>query len=402
MIRKLRIKFVVINMTIVSVMLAIILGLVLYFTEVQIGMQSIRMMQQMSSQSLNLIDPGGEQKEFRLPYIAVRLGPNGEAVSVSSNAYDLSSETFLTEIMDTALGSGSRTGELEEYSMRFSFVGPPQNRYLIFMDTCNEQAALDSLLGVCIFLGVAGFFIFLAISILLSRWAVRPIEEAVQRQEQFIADASHELKTPLTVLISNAQLLRTSSDTPEKKEKLVDAILVMSQQMRSLTNELLTLAHIDAMGSAAPRDRVDLSETIQDAVLPFEPIFFEKGLRLDSEIQSGVAVNGSADHLRQLAEILLDNAQKYSSDGGRTAVTLSRSGKNRCILTVANDGPTLTPEQLKNLFTRFYRADSSRPRNGSFGLGLPIAQAIVKEHRGRLQVESREQVTTFRIELTSI
>ena len=399
MIRKLRIKFVVINMSIVTVLLVIILGLVMYFTELQIGLRSVRMMQELNNRPFSLITPKKYSDEISLPYLTVRLGPNGERVSQSSNYYDLSNEEFLEEITHLAISSGKRTGELDNYNLRYCFVDAPHNEYLIFSDTSSEKATLDSLLKICISLGVTGFFVFLAGSIFLSGWAVRPIREAMEQQRQFIADASHELKTPLTVLIANAQLLQSPACTRARAEKCTGAILTMSQQMKTLINELLLLAQIDSRAAGSAMESFNLSELLQNAVLPFEPLFFERGLSLSTDVRDGVCMTGCKEHIRQLIDILLDNAQKYSLSGSRTEVTMISPGKGRCLISVSNQGPALTQEQIHSLFKRFYRADESRSGTGSFGLGLSIAQAIVHEHGGSISAESKSGRNIFRIEL---
>ena len=128
-------------------------------------------------------------------------------------------------------------------------------------------------------------------------------------------------------------------------------------------------------------------------------MFFEKGIELSSEIQDGIFLNGDKEHLRQVLEIFLDNAQKYASVPGSAAVKLERCGKNRCRLSVLNTGEAISPEDLKNIFKRFYRVDKARSRDGSFGLGLSIAESIVLRHRGKIWAESKNGVNTFFAEL---
>ena len=133
---------------------------------------------------------------------------------------------------------------------------------------------------------------------------------------------------------------------------------------------------------------------LSDAALPFEPLYFESGLELDSFIEPGIFVRGSADHLRRVAEILLDNARKYS-DPGHVRFCLQRQGKNQCVISVANPGAPISRDDLQNIFKRFYRADAARSRDGSYGLGLPIAQGIAGEHGGRIWASSAGGINTF-------
>ena len=401
MIRKLRIKFVVTNMAIFTIMLTLLLGFVFYFTGAQMGEQNIRMMQQLPVSGEKVL-PNTVSEQVRLPYFLIRLGPKGERVSVHGSYYDLSNEKFLDDLMGRVNAGEKRTGVLENYRLRYCFVDAPHSRYLVFSDISSELTTMNQLKWTCILLGAAGFFIFLAISIWLSAWAVRPIDRAMKQERQFIADASHELKTPLTVLMTNAQLLQAKGESESVRTRCTEGILVMAQQMRSLVEQLLELARMDSDEREKHFTELDLSDLWSEALLPFDPVFFERGLTLDTRLQDGVRVSGNRDQLRQLLEILLDNAQKYARPGGRAEVRLERSNRGRCLLTVRNQGEPLTGEELAHLFQRFYRADRARSRNGSFGLGLSIAETIVSLHRGRLWAESRDGWNTFFVELPSI
>ena len=144
---------------------------------------------------------------------------------------------------------------------------------------------------------------------------------------------------------------------------------------------------------------VDLSGLTARSLLPFEPLFFEQGLTLTSQVDEGITVSGDEEALRRVLEILLDNAQKYSSPGGETQVTLHRRGRNHCALTVANQGEPIPPEARRQIFQRFYRADPARSRNGSFGLGLSIAEGIVAQHHGTIDVTCAGGFNRFRAEL---
>ena len=172
----------------------------------------------------------------------------------------------------------------------------------------------------------------------------------------------------------------------------------MSRQMRQLIEEMLDLARTDSGQGNLVLSQVDLSKLVSDAVLPFEPVFFEAGLTLTTDIQPGITLRGSEQHLRQTADILLDNARKYAEAPGDVTVTLTRSS-SRCRLTVSNPGPEISKEDLKNIFKRFYRSDTAHTQRGSYGLGLSIAQNIVLRHHGKIWAESKNGRNTFFVEL---
>lgn len=227
---------------------------------------------------------------------------------------------------------------------------------------------------------------------------MRPVERAWQQQRQFVAAASHELKTPLTVIMTNAELLQDEADEA-RRSTFSSSILTMSRQMRALIEQMLELARTDSAESHLVLRPVDLSGLTARSLLPFEPLFFEQGLTLISQVDEGITVSGDEEALRRVLEILLDNAQKYSSPGGETQVTLHRRGRNHCALTVANQGEPIPPEARRQIFQRFYRADPARSRNGSFGLGLSIAEGIVAQHHGTIDVTCAGGFNRFRAEL---
>lgn len=399
MIKKLRFKFVLINMSIVTIMLFVILGLIIYFTSANLESDSIRMMQNIAAQPLQLGAPDELGEEVKLPFFALQLGPHGELVATGGGYYDLSDREFLNSLIERAFSSPKKLGVISEYNLRYYRVDAPMRPCLVFADISSERATLDNLMKTCAFIFGLSFLLFLGISILLSKWAVRPVDLAWKQQRQFVADASHELKTPLTVIMTSAELAQSPDYSEENKQKFLSSILTMSRQMKGLIEQMLELARVDHTDSKATFRPVDLSKLAADAVLPFEAVFFEAGITLTTEVDSGIQVSGDEAQLRQVMEVLLDNAHKYAGDKAAAWVTLHRRGRNHCLLTVANQGDPISPEAMESLFKRFYRADPARSRTGSFGLGLSIAERIVTLHKGKIWAESRDGINSFFVEL---
>ena len=398
MLKRLRIKFVCINMAIVTVMLLAIFATVLYFTHKNLERESINMMQ---SVALNPVQPAlpAAGAGVQLPYLLLELSPGGDLVAADGGYFDLSDRALLQELAADSRTAGGETGVLPEYGLRYYRLSTPGGQYIVFADTSSERSTMNHLLQNCLLIGAASFVIFLAISLLLARWAVRPVDAAWQQQRQFVADASHELKTPLTVILTNAEMLRSAGGDTARGQPLADNIITMSHQMRELIERLLDLARVD---NGIPREAVapvDLSRLVSDAVLPFEPVFFEKGLRLSTRIEDGIAVQGSASHLRQVADILLDNAGKYAAAGAFVTVALQRTEGKNCLLTVSNTGDPIPDDERSRIFERFYRADKARTRSGGYGLGLSIAREIVRAHRGRIWAESKAGQNRFLVRL---
>ena len=389
MIRRLRIKFVCINMAIVTVMLCMIFVTVLYFTKANLEEESIGMMRSIAMDPLQLIHPGDQGEGVRLPYFAIQMGPSGEAITVGGGYYDLSDREFLLQLVAQSEACGRETGVLADYGLRFYRLSTPNARCIVFADVSSERSTMEHLLFYCLLIGSGSFLLFFAISLFLAQWAVKPVDLAWQQQRQFVADASHELKTPLTVIQTSAELLREAGTDPAIRPQFADNILTMTHRMGELVQGLLELAQVDDGKASREYVRLDWSKAVSDALLPFEPVFFERGFCLDSEIEPSDIVRGSPDHLRQVVEILLNNACKYSTPTSTVMVRLYQIGRRQCLLVLHSPGTPLSPQMCQDIFKRFFRADTARS-GGGYGLGLSIAEGIVEAHGGKIWAEGAE------------
>lgn len=398
MLKRLRLKFILINMAIVTIMLCAIFGVVLQTTQRNLERESIRMMQMVAGEPARPGRPGDVPAEIRLPFFTLDIGPDGEVIATGGGFYDLSDKAFLDSLADTVSASEKQMGTIKEYNLRFLRAQTPRGERIVFSDISSEQNTLDNLLRNSLLIGAASFFAFLFISVFLARWAVKPVEKAWEQQRQFVADASHELKTPLTVITTSAELLQSPGCGEQSRLQFSGSILTMARQMRVLTESLLNLARVDSGAVKTTFAHLDFSRVVSEAILPFEPVYFEKGLSLTADIDDGIRLNGSEAHLRQVIEILLDNAQKYSADCGEVTVALKKQGRH-CLLAVTNPGEPISREDLKNIFKRFYRIDQARTHDGSYGLGLSIAEGIVAELHGRIWAESAGGINAFYVQL---
>ena len=385
MIRTLMLKFIAVTMAVVTVLLGVIFGLVIHFTGANLEEESIRFLRAAAEAPPKPGLPGTVQ----LPCFVIRVNPWGQSTQ-SSGGFDLSDEVMLTDIVSLAAASEAELGVLEDYSLRYLRTRSPGELTLVFADISGEQRTMGNLRLTCAVIGLLSVAVLFGISVLLARWAVRPVEQAWAEQRQFVADASHELKTPLTVILTNAELMQTDPDPQYAR-----SVLTMSQRMRTLVESLLELARVDGGAVRAAFEDTDLSALLEDELLPFEPLFFERGLTLDSRIEDGIRVTGSPRHLRQVVSILLDNAMKYAPEGSTVEVILTRQGGS-ALLTAANPAPPMSREECQSIFRRFYRSDPARS-GGGYGLGLPIARGIVTDHGGKIQAESREGRLVFSV-----
>ena len=387
MIRKLQIKFVCMTMTLVTVLLVIMMTMQYQSASRSMENDSLDTLRKAATAPIDIGRPG----ETTQLCFGLIMTDQGQLLVADNPFYDLSDRTLVLNIYEQARGMEEASGVLEEYQLRFLRREMDAGVMYVFTDITAELQVLNTLLRNCILIGAVGFFAFLAISILLSRWIIRPVEQAWKQQRQFVADASHELKTPLTVILTNAELLQESGGNP----RFVSNILAMSHQMRFLVESMLQLARADSGQTRAEVSTLDYSALVEEALLPFEPLYFEQGLMLESSIEPEIALTGSESHLRQVVEILLDNGQKYSDPGGTVRRGLRRQGRNQCLLRISTPGRELTEQECRDIFKRFYRADEARSMNQSYGLGLAIAQRITEDHRGKIWAESGNGENTF-------
>lgn len=399
MLKSLRIKFICIVMSVVTVMMGIIFGLIVVFTKKNIEDQSREMMQRIEDNLMNPLGGYGNRGDVFQPYFVVSIDIFGMA-SLTRNGISGIDEAYVNEVVNAALATGTDESVLKEYSLRYKHIRGFGTEYLLFVDISGEKSTLGDLARVCAVIGITSLFLFFLLAYLLARWAVRPVEKAWDQQKQFVSDASHELKTPLTVILTDIGMLRDEECDEETRAKLTDSISAMSVQMRGLVEGLLELARADNGQVRKNMTDVVFSDIVSDAVLPFEPLCYEKNLLLASETEPDIRVRGSARHLGEVVQILLDNAMKYSLPG-EISVRLHSQGKN-CVLTVSNPAPQMTQRELTDIFKRFYRADKARSMNHSYGLGLPIAESIVSEHGGKIRADYRDGNITFIVTLPLI
>lgn len=238
------------------------------------------------------------------------------------------------------------------------------------------------------------------LSLCFANLSIRPIEESTKRQKQFVAGASHELKTPLAIISANMDAIEASGEeTVNSQKEWISSIRSEVSRMGRLVGDLLYLAK--AEDAKEKLMTFDLSIVCETAVASMEAIMYEKNRRLSTEIEKDVSVRGDMERIKQAVLILLDNAAKYTDENGDIHVTLQKL-KQHAIFRVKNTGKGIPPEDVPRIFDRFYRPDSSRSKDsGGFGLGLSIAKSIVERAGGKISAQSNLGLTTFSIALKS-
>ena len=311
-------------------------------------------------------------------FYSVAISDSGEILAVDNsdrNVYeDAELEEYAVEITESNKNKGVKGNLIYLASDKGSYT------LVAFMDNTVMKESMTTLFRYTLVFGSAAIIALFFVAIFLARRIVQPLEESYQKQKQFISDAGHELKTPVSVVSANAELLAREIG----ENQWLANIQYENERMGKLVGQLLELARTE---NVAPQtEHLDLSRLVGGEALPFESVAFEKGLELNCNIVNGLFVTGNGTQLKQLVSILLDNAIRHGTGGGEVTLQLKEE-RNHAKLSVINDGDEIPPEQQTQLFDRFYRVDAAR--NGEdkhYGLGLAIAKAIVTAHKGKINV----------------
>lgn len=303
------------------------------------------------------------------------------------------------QIFNSKKDRGKISIDKNKYRYLLKYNPPKDNYSIVFLDRTLEISTINRLLFIFIIITGIGLIFIFFISVLLANWTIKPVAKAWDQQKQFIADASHELKTPLTVISTNTDvILSNSSDTVESQSKWLNYIKNETIRMTKLVNSLLYIAKYDANETTILFKKINLSNIISSICLQYEPLIYENNKKLITDIDNNITIMGDEDKIKQLLNILMDNALKYSLNNGiiKISISLKKNKQSNVYITVSNSSETINKEQLNKIFDRFFRIDSSRNRKtGGSGLGLNIAKSIVEIHKGSINVMNKDNITSF-------
>lgn len=332
-------------------------------------------------------------------YCVVRIGDNEEPEIVSDYMENYSEKAIL-KYSENIVSQGRSGGSV--YSLVY-IVKSWKSRdcnVIIFMNNDFAVENSKSLVMFSIVVFVLGMAVLFVISILISKWLVSPAEKVLVTEKEFISNASHELKTPLTIISANADILREEYGD----NRQLSYIRQETSKMNHLIGEMLTLVRMDNANTADVFSEFDLSGAMLDVVLPFESVAFENKLHFDFQIDDGLHMYGNQEQVKRVMSILLDNAMSYTPEGGSVKVEVSIRNK-RIYMKVDNTGEAIAEQMQEKIFERFYRENESRESEAKegesrhFGLGLSIASSIVNHYRGKISVKSKEGINTFLVVL---
>ena len=329
---------------------------------------------------------------FSTRFFTVWTDPVGQPVDTNTGFISTVTAAQAESYAADALQSGSERGWIGDY--RFKVVETPTGYTVVFVDAGVTRSMSRQFLWLVLAVLAASGLIITLLTVLLSKRAVRPVAESYEKQKQFITDANHELKTPLTLILSNLDIVENELG----RNEWLDDIRSEGERMTVLVNKLVSLSRMDEDKSNLSLSQAELSRLLTESVSSFQPLAEERGIRLECFAEEPVFCTGDEGLLQQLVSLLLDNALKYCDPGG--TVTVRCRNKRTPGFAVENSYKNVDSLELGRLFDRFYRADPARTDTTGFGIGLSLARAIVSQHHGSITaVKSGEGRIAFQVKL---
>lgn len=406
MIKQLKRKFIMITMSLITVVLIAVFAAISVIHYNRLTNDSYRAMERIISGNFEhgfekpRIDEKQERRDFQFaPIFSVNVDENGNIVSSTVDYVNISQET-LKSAVDKVNKESDERGKIS--SLRLLYirkVNSDGSMRIAFADQIHNRESLYLLMRNLLIVEIFALLVFLGVSIYLAEMALKPVEKAWENEKQFLGDASHELKTPLTVILTNLSILSSNSNLIDKSQlRWIKNSNDEALRMKELIEQMLFLAKYDSYQLPTIAEDINLSEVTMESILTMESIAFERNLTFKEEISNDLIITGNSSQIKQLINILLDNACKYAQE--KTVITVNlKSEKGSIVFSVNNKGSFISQDEIDKLFDRFYRSEKSRVRKeGGYGLGLSIAKSIVKTHNGRIEVESNiDDGTTFRV-----
>ena len=393
-----RIKFIAITIIALMILLASVLLSINYFVKVNHEQSLEGLMREIIFRDGDISHmppsdvippPNNIPPKRKIGYISIRLNENKDIIDVLNKmSYDETLDPLI--LTDQVLNSNQTSGSLD--SLRYQVVEKDYGYLLVFVDQSIEDQFLVELRETSFKIGFLSFFIVSILSIYLSKYITKPIEVAFKKQKRFISDSSHQLKTPLTIMSANMDLLM---DDLEENTYLPE-IKNQYHRMNHLINNLITLANTQDLEGKQSKTEVDLSQLVENTVLPFEVLAYENNKELILLIDENVHIKCIKEKIVEMLEALVDNAIKYSKVNSQIIIKLEEN--NGVHLSISNYSEHLTEGEKGKIFETFYRGDDTRYETKGHGLGLCIVKNIVDVHGGKIKVRiSEDKLVTFEI-----
>ena len=332
-----------------------------------------------------------KETPFETRYFSVLLYKDGSIATIDTGKIASISTSEASEYATSLYRNNKTSGFINQYKYLCVPASNSNNENMVlyvFINCSKELMSIKTYAFASISISLIGLFIVFILVCIFSKSATKPIVLSYEKQKRFITDASHEIKTPLTIIDANTEILEMMHGETE----WTDSIRKQIARLTSLTEKLVFLSRMDEESSKLEMLSFNISDAILDTSIPFKTVADSKGRHLEISVAPDIFYTGNEAAIRQMISLLLDNAIKYSSDNGYIKVLFSvgANGKNKT-LSVWNSVDEIEKGKLDYLFERFYRIDSSRnSKTGGFGIGLSVVQAIVEAHHGKISAKSED------------
>lgn len=396
MIKKYRIRFIVIAMCSTAVVLLLILGAINYYNYVKIGESSdviLDIIVKNGGEFPTKFTPGADGYEnvsgitletpFEARYFSATTTKQGEVISLNLKKIAAITTEDAAKYLEIVSRRKKTSGRIDGY--KYAVAEYEGNKLYVFLDCNRALSSCDEFLLSSVIIGTIGLIGVFLLILILSKAALLPIEESYKKQKAFITNASHDIKTPLTVINTEADLINMDYGKNEYADEIKQQVL----KLNALTEKLVFLSKMEELENC-PLTDFNVSALMNSVIKPYETIAKNKNLNFTSQIEDDVIAVGNEELISKVFSLVLDNAVKYCSKNGNVSVTLTKSGK-QCEVSVFNDVDEIEPGKHPEFFERFYRGDEARnSRKEGNGIGLSVAKAIMENHKGKIFAESKE------------
>lgn len=324
---------------------------------------------------------GGEEppQPTQISGVSLEVGKDGVIDQVFFNDEELT-DSEISIVIFEILESEEANGDIEHY--RYGVQEREDTYLIVFANASVQNDLMSDLYRVSFIVGVSSLAVLFILLTVLAKYITKPVEETMEKQKRFISDSSHELKTPLSIISANVDLLEMEIGENARTIAIGEGI----SRMKNLINDLIMLARTEQHNYTFTD--FNYSEVVESTILPMEVVAYEQGKTIDISVEEDLMYHGNEEGIKKMIGALLENAIKYSYENTVIAVNLASKG-NYIVFEVFNEGIGVTKEQKDKLFDKFYRVDDSRHREtGGHGIGLSIVSNIVEAHRGRIVVDS--------------
>ena len=396
MIQKIKIRFIAVAMAALFILLAAIvtgMNIINFNTLIRDADNKLELL----SQNNGIFPEFGADKRWPIPanmtmetpyesrYFSVLITPGGEVIQTDTSRIKAIDSTAAVAYAQKAVSTERSSSFIGAYRYKLSAEGAAVR--ITFLDCTGEIYSFRGFLVTSIGMALAGYIIFFFVILFFSNRITKPVTESYEKQKRFITDAGHEIKTPLSIIQADVDVLEMEYGENE----WLDGIQAQVKRLSTLTNDLVYLSRMEETEKDLQMIEFPFSDVVSETAQAFQAMAQSHGKTFHCQVEPMLSFTGNEKSIRQLVNILMDNAMKYSPEYGYVSLTVQKLGRSICLTVYNTTAESIEKQNLSHIFERFYRMDSSRSsQTGGYGIGLSVAKAIVSSHGGRISATSQD------------